>query len=634
MLFKKVLAAAILVAASVLPAAAQDFIAGIPRSETLIIQGPAAQNAEWFNLWAPGGGASTNGLQQLTADTLWFINPDGTGDGAWTNALAADRPQYNGDFTQMTVKLKDGIFWSDGVPFTADDVVYTVETQIAHPGMGWSAPFKLNVERVEATDPHTVVFHLKAPNSRFHTLFTVRWNAAWIMPKHVFEKVADPLGFSNNPPVSLSAYVLHSYDKAGNWAIWKLRDDWQRTSIGMGLKAAPDVKYVVYRNAGNPDARVIEQLNHNLDVINDIAPEGMFSIARKAGQSMAAWYPGFPFAHPDPTLPSVLFNHQVKPFDNVDVRWALALMIDIRSVAMGAYRGAANVAALSTPPTGIAVPDYYEPMQAWLNGFELNTGTRTVKPYDPTIADQVAALVRPQWGDSIPSDPAKLKSMFGFGWWKQDVQAATELLQKAGFTKQGNQWMKPDGTPFAIRLMVEGDNVPTLARAGSIIAQQWSMQGIKTTIDVAGPTNGQRLGAGDFEAAIYWTVETWGGHPDLSFFLDSYDSAYIVAPGKSQPPRNLQRWKSDKLDAIIAANRKVAFDSPEVVALGQDYLKLAVEEMPFIPLMAYNKFAPFDTTYWTGYPSAADPFSASGPFWSNLRYMIVALKPNPAAPKR
>ena len=64
----------------VLPAAAQDFIAGIPRNEALIIQGPPAQNADWFNLWAPGGGANNNGLQQLTADTFWFINPEGTGE--------------------------------------------------------------------------------------------------------------------------------------------------------------------------------------------------------------------------------------------------------------------------------------------------------------------------------------------------------------------------------------------------------------------------------------------------------------------------------------------------------------------------------------------------------------------------
>ncbi|HMG49483.1 MAG TPA: ABC transporter substrate-binding protein, partial [Inquilinus sp.] len=103
--------------------------------------------------------------------------------------------------------------------------------------------------------------------------------------------------------------------------------------------------------------------------------------------------------------------------------------------------------------------------------------------------------------------------------------------------------------------------------------------------------------------------------------------------GEMQPPRNLQRWESPELDRLIEANRSVAFDSPKVVELGRDFLKLAVEQMPMIPLMAYNKFAPFDTTYWTGYPSVDDPYSASGPNWSNLRYMIARLKPNPAAPK-
>ena len=46
---------------------------------------------------------------------------------------------------------------------------------------------------METPDPYTVVFKLKKPNSRFHALFTVRWGAVWIMPKHVFEKVEDPL---------------------------------------------------------------------------------------------------------------------------------------------------------------------------------------------------------------------------------------------------------------------------------------------------------------------------------------------------------------------------------------------------------------------------------------------------------
>jgi peptide/nickel transport system substrate-binding protein len=630
LLMKLVLAAALSLVA--LPAIAQDFISGIDRKEALIIQGPPAQNAEWFNLWAPGGGASNNGLQQLTGDTFWFINPEGSGPSAWTNALAVEPPAYNDDFTEMTVKLRPGIFWSDGIEFTADDVKYTVETQIAHPGMNWSAPFKVNVKSIETPDPQTVVFKLNAPNSRFHTLFTVRWNAAWIMPKHVFEKVEDPLAFNHNPPTSLSAFVLHSYDPAGQWTIWKLRDDWQRTSIGMTLKQAPAVKYVVYRTAGNPDTRVIEQMNHNLDVINDIAPEGMFTIARQAGETTTQWLDGFPFAHPDPTLPSIVMNTKKAPFDKAEVRWALALMIDIRAVAMGSYRGAANLAALSVPPTGTAIPDYFEPMQEWLTAFTLDTGTRKIQPYDATVAEQIAALVRPQWGEDIPTDAAQLRKMFGFGWWKYDPGAAAELLTKAGFKKDGGKWLKPDGTPFTVTLNVEGDNIPTLARAGTIIAQLWANEGVDAKVSVTGPTHWQLLNAGDYDASLAWTVETWGGHPDLSFFLESYHSDFIRPIGEIQPPRNLARWENPELNRIIEANRKVAFDDPKVKELGMDYLKLAVQEMPFIPLMAYNKFAPFDETYWTGYPSVDNPYSASGPFWSNIRYMVVALQPNSKAP--
>ena len=55
-------------------------------------------------------------------DTFWYIDPDYGIDGVWDNSLAAEKPIYNADFTEMTVKLRQGIYWSDGVEFTADDV--------------------------------------------------------------------------------------------------------------------------------------------------------------------------------------------------------------------------------------------------------------------------------------------------------------------------------------------------------------------------------------------------------------------------------------------------------------------------------------------------------------------------------
>ena len=50
------------------------------------------------------------------------------------------------------------------------------ETQMNTPGMIWSGAFSTQVETVEAVDDQTVHFTLQNPNSRFHSIFSVRWN--------------------------------------------------------------------------------------------------------------------------------------------------------------------------------------------------------------------------------------------------------------------------------------------------------------------------------------------------------------------------------------------------------------------------------------------------------------------------
>jgi len=621
-----VLALASLIASTV-AASAQGTISELPRRETLILENPEGtiKNPGWFNIWAINAGGQYTGLHQLALDTLWYIDPERGLDGSWQNSLAAEKPIYNADFTEMTVKLRPGIFWSDGVEFTADDLVYTVETQIKTPGMRWSALLSLNVDSVQKLDPQTVVFKLKKPNSRFHALFTVRFNAIWMMPKHIFEKAPDPLRFDFNKPVSLGAYTLNSYDPDGKWYVWQRRDDWQRTTLGRYGEPGP--KYVAYVDPGPPDKRVIAQLNHDLDVIHDVAPEGMFTLAKQS-KSLKTWFKGFPFGHPDPTLPSVIFNLQNPTYQNRDVRWALALLIDIRAVAMASYRGAATISAIAVPPTGTHPDDYHKPMQDWLAGFELDTGKEKIKPYDPTMGQQIATMLRPSMGDQIPTDPAEITRSFGYGWWKPNATAAAELLERAGYAKRGDAWYTPDGKPFSIKVMVEGDSRPVMTRAGTMIAQQWRQFGIDAKIDVAQGTNMlDRRSAGDFDTFIGWSVETYGGHPDLAFFLDSWHSQFVAPAGKTQSPRNWQRLVSPELDKLIEQIRTVSFEDPKTVEFGRDYAKFMVREMPIIPLMAYNVFTAMDETYWTGYPTAEDPYTDPVPNWGNSRLMMVRLKP-------
>ena len=609
------------------PAFAQRSISDLPRKETLIVENPegTVKNAGWFNIWAVNAGSQSNGLHQLGMDTFWYIDPNSGVDGVWDNSLASEKPIYNADFTEMTVRLRRGIHWSDGVEFSAADVVYTIETHMKTPGLRWSAAVQVNVASISAPDASTVVFKLKKPNSRFHALFTVRWNAMWMMPKHVFEKAGDLIKFAFDPPVTLGPYVLHSYDPDGKWFIWRKREDWQKTTVARFGEPGP--KYVAYIDPGPPDKRVIAQLNHELDIIHDTSPEGMFTLAKQSKTSRG-WFKGFPYAHPDPTLPMVIFNHQNPLFKSRDMRWALALLIDMKAVSMASYRGAATISAIGVPPTGRYPEYYHEPMEAWLKDFEIDTGKRKIKPYDATIGKQIADMLRPSMGDQIPTDAKDIAKAFGRGWWKPDPQAATELLERAGFTKRGNEWFTPDGKRFTIRITVEGDLRPVMTRAGSMIAQQWRQFGIDATTVVAQGSLLDRRNSGDYEAIISWAVETWGGHPDLSFFLDSWHSQFIAEPGKPQPPRNWSRWSHPELDKIIEQIRQIGFDDPKGIELGKEYIKLVAREMPTIPLMAYNVFTVMDETYWTGYPNAETaPYTDPVPNWANTKYMMVKLKP-------
>ena len=135
-------------AVPVKPTAAKEVAPGVPRAECLILENPQGRvvPADDFNRWRPGITSSSTGLQQIALDALWYIDPDAGIKGVWENAAAADRPLYNEDFTEMTVKLRKGLFWSDGVEFNVDDLIYTVDTQKNNKGWAYTGQFSTYVD--------------------------------------------------------------------------------------------------------------------------------------------------------------------------------------------------------------------------------------------------------------------------------------------------------------------------------------------------------------------------------------------------------------------------------------------------------------------------------------------------------
>ena len=610
-------------------AAVKEVAPGVPRNQCLILENPTGTvlPADDFNRWRASSNTASTGLQQIALDALWYIDPDAGIDGVWDNAVAAEKPIYNADYTQMTVKLRQGLMWSDGVEFTADDLYYTVDVQMKNPGFAYSGLFSGNIDKMEMPDKYTVVFHLKTANSRFHAAFTVRWAACYMMPKHIFEKQADPLAYKFNPPISLSAYTLKDFDPNGKWFLWQRREDWQKTSLGRFGQPGP--KFAMYIDPGPSDKRIIAQTAHDLDFIHDCTPEGRITLAKNSPTSVG-WFKSFPWAHPDPTLPAVIYNNEKPGLDKKEVRWALTLAIDIVQACMASYKGAATISAIHVPPTGMYPKYYHTPLEPWLNDFTIQVGGQPYKPYDPTAAQRIADEARKTLGDLVPTDPAIIKTYTGAGWWKYDLKAAEQLMLDAGMKKVSNKWALPDGSPFKVPMMSMNETNPTMNRLAAAIVENWKTFGIDTTLDSqANPW--AIMVSGEYTANLAWTIETWGGDPDLFYFLQFWHSKFYQPSGTNATGSNSMRWKNPELDKIIEAIQNIAFDdTAKTVELGQQFCKLAAQEMPITPIMSYNVFTTMDTTYFTGQPSIDDPYTDPVPNWGNTKYMYVKIKPKNA----
>lgn len=605
---------------------------GFPRSETLFaaqLSGTVGVPSN-FNRWV-GWAWWDRGLHNLAFEALWTVDYV---RGEVINGMAAAPPDYNEDFTQLTIKLREGVYWSDGVAFTADDVVFTIETIRANAGMAFNLPMQA-VERVYAADRYTVVVDLREPDSRFHAHFLDRWGALYIMPKHVWEPVAAEgtaalLAFEFNPPIGTGPYALHSFDPAGFWTAWERRDDWDRTPTGM-LFGQPAPRYVVFRSAGSPTVQVMALARQELDVAVPLTIEAM-----RAGLIMdpyaSTFYPHFPWAdNLDPAITGLTFNTLRPPFDNRDVRWALTLAIDIVSYSATAFDGAALVSALLTPTLPLYAQHYYEPMQEWLKEFTLviadGKEPATFNPYDPEVPFRLAEYARAR-GHEIPED---ILGTFGFGWWRHAPDIAARLLEKHGFSRDANgRWLLPDGRPWRFTVMTDAAPGDPAHQNAFAAVREWRRFGIDVeALTLASGMGDPRELRGDFYVTTSWpATEPWGGHVDLFRTFDDWNSAYLE-PVLGEPHfGHPSRWTDPRMDEVLANLRVTDWtDTERIAEIGREGLKILVEEMPGIATFNFTGPELKSNAYWTNWPTSENPYGVSLTHWPNFKYMLPFLEP-------
>src|SRR5215207_3224153 len=171
---------------SFVPSAAQGS-ANIPtpREQTVVISQSINQVWDSFNPYIPNGEAYQYGVNQLARESMFYVNFP---KGEVINQLATGFT-YNADFTEFTLNLRPEVTWNDGTPYTAADVVYSMELIKSNTNFRGSAEANEFVTSVTASDLQTVVFALTKSQPRFHYYVTVGIvdDRFRIVPKHIWE---------------------------------------------------------------------------------------------------------------------------------------------------------------------------------------------------------------------------------------------------------------------------------------------------------------------------------------------------------------------------------------------------------------------------------------------------------------
>ncbi len=127
----------------------------------------------------------------------------------------------NPEATEYTFKLRDGVKWHDGEPFTSADVKFTFDTYL--PLGPQSSSYAKYIESVETPDDSTVIVKFNTPFAPFVEALA----SIWIMPEHIFNDGKDIVTHEGNlHPIGTGPYKFESFTPGDRAVVVKNDDYW------------------------------------------------------------------------------------------------------------------------------------------------------------------------------------------------------------------------------------------------------------------------------------------------------------------------------------------------------------------------------------------------------------------------
>ncbi len=211
---------------------------------------------------------------------------------------------WSEDYTSVTLTTREGVKWSDGEDLTADDIAYSYQILVDTPELNTAA---LDIQDV-AVDGDTVTVTFGTPMFAKQDKVLHRF----VVPKHVWEGVADPTTETNPDPVGTGPYTLTSFSTES--VQLDARDDYWG-----GELAVPTLYYVSYNDNS---ALTTALANGDADWAQAFLPNVQSAFVDKDPEHNVYWAPA------GLGIDAMFVNTTKKPFDDVAFRQAVNMVID------------------------------------------------------------------------------------------------------------------------------------------------------------------------------------------------------------------------------------------------------------------------------------------------------------------
>ena len=267
------------------------------------------------NRWAVSG----HQIAQTVFDTLAAFNEDGEAVPYLAESLTP-----NDDFTEWTIKLRDGVTFHDGEPLTSEAVVKTIE---GHMASALTAPAIRPIEGVEATDDLTAVVTMNSPWASFPV--TLAGQVGYVVAPSQLAAGED----GRRNPVGTGPFVFEEWVPDNHFTVTKNPDYWRD-----GL---PYLDSVEFRPMIESQTRTTALESGDINMFHTTDPRSILDGREAADADDAQIYEDGAVGEES----FIMLNLGAPPTDDLRVRQAMAMATNREAYAEAVDKGIRPVAA-------------------------------------------------------------------------------------------------------------------------------------------------------------------------------------------------------------------------------------------------------------------------------------------------